>query len=491
MAKINVSPHADALWKGIGGHFDSFSEIIYEFIDNIISNYDKHKSSFRAANISIEPVGDSILKVKIEDCGSGIENLQSALRLGDVSIQETPLNEHGFGFKHALASANPENDAWTIYTRTDEDLKNGQYKVIKAPYEFDIEEEIVSVFNTPWPGMMNNSGTIFEFTCSKELFDTLIYDGRGNPGISKCLEFLSWDLGYVYSNIIKEGRLSLTIFSNKVAYNQQVAAIEPDWIGLYKPREGSLKRVLDENRVEIQYKFGEVRKNTTSKKHYQRNMSTSGLEIRINGRLLEENLLGEVWGIEQHNKYNHFLAQINIISENPNYLPKTRTSKNGIRIGDKKILDLFKWIRSMRDKPPEKTSKEFSERELIKKLKDIKEQTFENMYKKDSLVENEFEVYKIRKTPVKVDLYVFDGDKITLYEAKKGTADMKAFYQLLMYWDGAVDDRLEPQLGVLLAENFSEGVKDLMNDFNQKKDANGKNYNFIFRTWKKEGIDLE
>lgn len=488
MSLLNVSPHADALWKGVGGHFDSFSEIIYEFIDNIISNYDKNHANIRSAIINIELIDDFTIKVTIEDCGSGIENLQASLRLGDTSSQESPLNEHGFGFKHALASANPENNAWCIYTRTDDDLRNGQYKIVKAPYNFNIEEKIVQASTSPWPGKLNSSGTVFEFECSKELFDTLVHDRRGNPGLYKYLEFLSWDIGYVYSNIIREGRIALTLYSNVANYNKPVASVEPDWVGLYAPKEGKIKKSLDGNNIDIEYKFGEVKSNDISKRHYQRNMSTSGLEIRINGRLLEDNLLTEVWGVEQHNRFNHFLSQVNIISNNPEYLPKTRTSKNGIRIGDKKLMDLFKWIRNVMPEPPEKLSKEFSERELISKLKVDKEKSLWAV--KDKYIDNEFEVFKIRQTPVRVDLYVYDGNNTILYEAKKGSADMKSFYQLLMYWDGAVDDGIEPNIGVLLAESFSDGVTNLMEDFNQRKDSKGNSYNFIKRTWDDEGINF-
>lgn len=488
MSRINISPEADALWKGVGGHFDSFSEIIFEFVDNIISNYDKHQSMNRTAIISIDALDDYMMKVSIEDAGSGIKDVESALRLGDTSNGESPLNEHGFGFKHALASANPENNSWRIYTRTIDDLNAGQYRIIQAPYDFDINQETVSTTNHHWPGALNGAGTIFEFECSKELFETLIEDRRGNPGIVRCLEYLTWDLGYVYSNIITESRVSLTVQSSSTNFNQPVGAITPEWIGLYDPKDGEKPIALDGNKVQIEYRFGEVNPHPISNRHYQRSMATSGLEIRINGRLLENNLLTEVWGVEKHNKYNHFLGVVNILSDEPSHLPKTRTSKNGIRIGDKKLLDLFKWVKSAITEPPERLSKEFSERELIKKLKEFKEK---HIRADDKRISNEFEVYRLRGTPVRADLYVFDGKEIVLYEAKKGIADMKSFYQLLMYWDGAVDDGLEPVEGILLAEEFSEGVKQLMVDFNLKKDFNGNPYNFICKTWDDEGIHLE
>lgn len=56
------------------------------------------------------------VEVVIEDSGTGIKRLDEAFTLGSRLAAESPLNEHGFGLKHALASANPANDSWKIFT---------------------------------------------------------------------------------------------------------------------------------------------------------------------------------------------------------------------------------------------------------------------------------------------------------------------------------------------------------------------------------------
>jgi hypothetical protein len=89
---------------------------------------------------------------------------------------------------------------------------------------------------------------------------------------------------------------------------------------------------------------------------------------------------------------------------------------------------------------------------------------------------------------VKVDLYVFDGKEVILYEAKKDEADVQALYQILMYWDGAVSDGRHPSEGIVLASSFSPGVEPLLKEFNQRKDANGTPYNFVLKTWESEDI---
>lgn len=119
---INNQPSASELWDGIGGHFDSLGQIINEFLDNSISNFAANVQTSRNIIVGLRELADDRVKITVEDTGTGIKDLDAAFTLGNQTAGETPLNEHGFGLKHALASANPANDAWAIYTRTKEDL---------------------------------------------------------------------------------------------------------------------------------------------------------------------------------------------------------------------------------------------------------------------------------------------------------------------------------------------------------------------------------
>lgn len=126
---IDNKPHADELWAGIGGHFDSLGQIVNEFIDNSISNFSGNDTMTRNIIISLVQTGvNGDVTIVIEDSGTGIKKLNEAFTLGSCAAAESPLNEHGFGLKHALASANPGNDSWVIYTRTQEDIDAEQYK---------------------------------------------------------------------------------------------------------------------------------------------------------------------------------------------------------------------------------------------------------------------------------------------------------------------------------------------------------------------------
>ena len=65
----------------------------------------------------VETAINGDVTLSIEDSGTGIKKLNEAFTLGSCAAAESPLNEHGFGLKHALASANPKNDSCQSVTR--------------------------------------------------------------------------------------------------------------------------------------------------------------------------------------------------------------------------------------------------------------------------------------------------------------------------------------------------------------------------------------
>lgn len=269
--------------------------------------------------------------------------------------------------------------------------------------------------------------------------------------------------------------------------SNNIHAITPYWNGYYKPSAGYANVDLGGGVVRIEYIFGEV-KESEHIKYYKRNQSTNACEIRINGRVIKQNEFKNIWGIENHPHYNHFLCIINLISDDISRLPKTKTNKSGILLGDVIYENLCKWIRTIFPIPPRSLSCAVNEKELVDKLKWLKET---HLTTNLATVEREFSVYSNIGCPVKVDLYVFDSYKVWLYEAKKDTAEAINVYQLRMYWDGAVSDGIKPDVGVLIASKFPEGVKKLVNELNNSLDSKGNKYNIIMREWEEEGVDYK
>jgi len=486
--KYNVTPEVADIWAGIGGHFDSITQVICEFVDNSISNLltiDMYKQIL----ISIDVLENSRFKVIIEDTGSGINDLGVALKIGDRSQRMSSLNEHGFGLKHALATADTSNDSWRILTRTTEEYKNSIYREIKAPYEFKMNDENIDDKSEPWPGKHTGSGTIIEFTCSESLFKSVVKGIGGKPEIGTCLKYLRDDLGYIYSGYIKDNGISIQIFSGFLDKAITVKQIEPYKVGEFSPSPNTKKVDLGEGGVDFSYKFLDINDradliDTTKEikgRYYRRNQRSQGLEIRVNGRLMMDNMMDEIWGISHHPGYNHFLAQVNIESDDTKKLPKTRTSKNGLRIGDEKLDKIISEVHDKYPKIDQRTTNDIKEKELVERLRKNLD-TY--ITAPDKNITTEFTCFDCFNSKIRVDLYVYDGRKITIYEAKKDNADIMSLYQLRAYWDGLCMDTTTPDEGILISSKFSDGVDDMILWLNNQIDPSGNNYKIRKVTWR-------
>ena len=57
---IHNKPEGNIIWRGLGGHFDSLSQIVNEFIDNSVSNFIGNNPTIKNILISINPLGEII-----------------------------------------------------------------------------------------------------------------------------------------------------------------------------------------------------------------------------------------------------------------------------------------------------------------------------------------------------------------------------------------------------------------------------------------------
>lgn len=500
----NNTPNADELWAGIGGHFDSLGQIINEFVDNSVSNFLANNPEQKDIVITLEELEkNGAVKISIEDTGSGIKDLGVALTLGGRSAAESPLNEHGFGLKHALATANPGNNDWKIFTKTKDDAKQNQYRLVSSPYVLgDYPVEIIDNTAKKWPGVYNyETGTIVSFTCSREMYNTIY---RRAKNFNSVADALFEDLGYTYANIIAEAKASITIRIQPIDeenLSRAVGALNPNWEQLISPGNNTKEIDLGGGKVKLHYKFGTINElpdrvsfdNKTSQRHYRHNMSSSGVEIRINGRVICDNLFREIWDQEKHNSFNGLLIQVDIESSNREALPKTRTSKNGLREGDKKLEALYEWIRTKMPTPPKDMSLATHEIDLFDKLKELREKTFKHA-DKEYICKTEQHVFAKTGNSsdrVRLDMYETGNFGVHIYEGKRERTTSKDIYQLRMYWDGLVYDGIKPTKGFLVAENHPDSVKGLIAVVNSMQDSNGQSYNIEAITWESLGIELK
>lgn len=488
---LNNKIAADSFWAGLGKNFDNYRQVLCEFIDNSISNIKGNTAQLkqRQINITLIEQEDGSVETSVEDTGTGIKHPDHAFSIGDCEAPDSTLNEHGFGFKHALAKADPNNCNWLIATKSN-DIETGNFLLIKAPFKLENQPATLCPI-TSWPGNLPSpTGTLFRFTCTEHLFDTI---ERGHLGFDRRVEKLIELLGFTYSGIIIEGGLNITVFStNRSGSSNQysVGAVLPDWDDVsYDEQNNKLKGEeefdLGGGTVSIRYHFGQITKSENNSYFYLCNQRTSGVEIRINGRILQNNLLTQVWPTtEQHNRFNHFLVVIDVHSDNPDALPATVTTKSNLSSDDEKLVNLYAWIRRKMREPEADGSDRYSrtERETFEKLK-------ENImrYRLDADAKTEVATYQsLGVSGEPIDLYVASSHSIEIYEGKKKTTRPLDLFQLLMYWNGCICDDPDnaPALGFLIAPEHSDAVKKITTYVNEHmKDSLGHCYKIELKTW--------
>ena len=218
-------------------------------------------------------------------------------------------------------------------------------------------------------------------------------------------------------------------------------------------------------------------------------MASSGVELRFNGRLMCSNLFKEIWGIEKHNAYNYLLVVINLEADNVKFLPETRTSKNGLKEGDEKLEKLYEWIKKNLTEPRKNLKETERETDLFEELERIKKSQLADY--QPLIVEREKFVFGSTGSDndrERIDLYLSRQGEVIIYEGKKEKTSAKDVYQLRMYWDGLVYEKIHPRKGIIIAKEHSSGVKNLIKVINEMKDQSGRNYNFECKTWEDENI---
>ena len=339
---------------------------------------------------------------------------------------------------------------------------------------------------------MNCSGTIIEFKINKELLSTLtngIPGANYNTTYERMIDYLEEDLAFVYSRVLETTDVKINIKlikNNTVCKDSTVSPLLPNWIG-------NIPEIMTENcdlgngQIKIEYQFGSIEASDNIR-YYKKNMSSSGVEIRVNGRALVYNLFTDIWHKEKHNCFNHFIGKINLISDNKNSLPSTKTAKNAFKTSDPKYEELLRWIFQ---KHPnigeiEESNDNFNE---VKLFKDLAQNMTTHLSRNDTITTEQYVFQNEMK--LRIDLYHCSNNYVTIYEGKKLKTSPKDVYQLRMYWDGLVYENMRPNKGILLGNSHPESVRKMIEFVNKMKDANGNNYNFELMTWEEKGIPIE
>ena len=477
---IDNTPDAAAIWSNLGSNFRDLSQAICEFCDDAISNFNGNVTDStlnRVIRIQVTPMKDTA-EITVEDGGTGILDMSNALKLAGLARQETPLNEHGYGLKHALAYVEGKGSSWEISTRTRADAELNRYQVAHTPYGFSENGE----YHDGWIGSLGKTGTVIRFTCPMNVFETLNPDSK-KLTFDELLNILKEHLRYVYADILQSGKARIEFISVKDGHScwETLQALAPQWVSGTRVNIPRQEYDLGSGKVKISCEYGCIKPSTENACYYLCNMETSGVELRINGRAIEHGLMKAIWGRKVHNSMNSFLARVNLETDAFDVLPGTRVEKNGFRKEDPRLQELFKWIRSNVQLPG--THRENRERQMFRQLAEIKKQQ-PGMTR----VTLEEEVFRSIDLHERVDLFTCQNSKVTVYEGKVKKTAPGDVYQLEKYWDGCIQDGVPADEGVLVGKSHPEDTLKMIRQFNQKIGPDGRRYHFRTTTWKDEGV---
>jgi hypothetical protein len=214
--------------------------------------------------------------------------------------------------------------------------------------------------------------------------------------------------------------------------------------------------------------------------YYQGNVPTQGIDVVVKKRVIKTGQLEGIWPeYIRHNDLNAFVGEL-VLDGN------FRTVNNKTALDPHndfwETLDEI-LVEEKNDFEPERTANLKGESEIKGKLTTILLGTATA-----STVTRDHSIWS--GSGVKIDLYhSLPSGEINIYEVKKGTATPIDAYQLLMYWDGVVKDELKsPALARLVAKDFHDSVKNIINDINKRKDGLGNNYKLEPKTISEIGI---
>jgi hypothetical protein len=494
MAKHEINLVATTgIFRGLAKQNMLFHQCISELMDNSIASK-KEDEPFKIELIFTEQLKNGKYGVYICDKSKGmdIEKLKAALQLVNEPDPESDrLHEHGFGLKNSLATLTSGDGHWKIWSKHRETICSvegpfGPTMTIDDEDQFPQEEFLPDGLST----------IVYAETTLKNIQTV---QGRGIPGsdIQKLRRWLVEHIGVLY-----RGYLNLDPKTGEVDGEIRVSLLKEEG------RKDSLKVVpvnvpMTNNKIErmdieisgstytIEYEYGNIDEylksnlvhGEKSQYYYQGNMATQGIDIRLGKRVIATGLLNSIWGINRHNAFNDFVGEIRIPNV-PRGILTTVNNKTDFNLDDSGWEEIFKKINSEEKYRPQKNSREKSEKGI--------QESWINMLKATNPNE------KITGEShagawgagVKIDVQreKENGDLI-IYEMKIGSAQPQHVYQLKMYWDGLEIGGQLPKEAVLVVEDYSDNVKDMIDKINtQLCTKNGDSYNLKIVTHKNLGL---
>lgn len=478
------------VFKGLAKQNMLFHQCISELIDNSIAS--KNEDTAFEIEVIFHDLGAGKFGVFICDNGKGmdIEKLKQALQLGKEPDPDSDrLHEHGFGLKNALATLTRSNSAWKIWSKT----KSSSISSVRGPFGPRMVIEDDDSF-PDYDFLPSDLSTIVFAETSIEYIRTV--QGRGGPtnDIYKLRKWLIEHLGVFYRGYLTQDPKTYEIDGViRVSIEKNRLRVNPVLVPFANSQKEYITLELDGIEYNLEYEYGtldEIKRDKLvhdekSQFYYLKNIPTQGIDVRLGKRVLATAMLDSIWKtqdgkskLNRHNDYNDFVGEIKIPNV-PRGILTTVNNKTDFNLDDTGWVKVFEELNKI--KPP-KTIREKTEKGLQNKWVEMLKAT-----NPDELISDERHVWP---TGVRIDAFrKKDNGDIIIYELKVGSAQPIHIYQLIMYWDGLEVSGETPREAVLIVEDYSNTIEEMISIINSElKTKSGKSYNIKVEKHKDKGL---
>lgn len=477
----------DGLFRGLANQNMLFHQCIGELVDNSIAGT-KDNKQFRIDIVLDRVKNSEFVDVWIADNTAGMDSdlLARSLQPGNSPDTGHRLNEHGFGLKNALATlCRQSGGKWDIWTRA-----NGGADIWHVAGPFGENMRLTQKEN--FPEMESLPEGISTLICARtdiNFVRTVRGRRRHKPvELDTLSPWLREHIGVHYRGYLEQDYQTGDI-PGEIYVNQE--RVVPIQVPMTQTEKDMFRVKLGGTSYPLTYRRGVVedRNEDGSKKHlyyYRRNMETQGIDIRLGRRVIATGLFKTIWNVTHDNHFNHFVGEL-LIPDLPPGILTTKSDKTDFNLGDQDWQTIFAHLAEWK---PEPDGGRVRESELKTMWKDM----LENGKEDGDVIGAEISLWE-SATHLDLCKKFKTSGKITIWELKRDKGNPLNLYQLKMYWDALVLSGQSPNRAVLLAEDFTDGMRAMAQTMNEKlhppKKQNGEEsppYHFELETLTQRGL---
>lgn len=491
---------SDDFWKAYSRQTIDFQNALAELIDNALSARRTTAGGTVPAyiEITLEEKENRDIRLQVADNGTGVNrdslvSEENIFNMGYQPPESGKMNEHGFGLKNALAMltsgfvnefaflSRPTDEEEMIY-RVDGPIQTNMtaYTTDEDDWARDLEElsdvesgvKVIADVDRDYLSTVYNRGSRFT-TLIKRLTEHLgvmyhhYLSREENEGNKITLRYKSRDADDWTEREVPPIPVPFLV-NQEVEKNEHQITVEvngEEHTATYV--HGSLDTSVKNKVADEEYGWP-----YPLQIYYQGSYARCGVTMTVRDRVLRTGVFEDIWEDKKRDvSYNNFLAEL-ILDEDFS----TTNNKTGLD-PHSDVWNALK-DRLEEDFEPGRDTKDQAEDRLRKKVI----QSIANTHHLDGADKPSHKNVWDRGAEIDVH-YEVNGDHYII-ETKVKPAKILDLYQLLMYWDGVVDDIGEsPEWATLIAEEFSDYLHEAKEHLETLTDENGNHYSLEFQDY--------